>query len=306
MRKLRLDDYDQRLAEWAEIDFSVVLGIDQKTIQYFRETNQTWLHFYPELLHRPWVIFFDESQISHREIREAFSVRPRSVRYFPWVGAGTYATQREKMLSGHVYVANLIKTPWFLKIDCDAIALDRTIWPDPQWFEPMQPRLRVPLEGDLKDKNGKPVRDFVDVGEVEPPVLVGPTWNYLRAKGDGNDIWHWCETLESFGDKHWDTERLHWADYIGDLDHVKGPKMSDRRRFVSWLAFQNTDWVVEMAAKFEEDFGVGRLPIASHDSSLWYCACRSHRAVRGYKPKPHWINRVSMKGVREAVGGLGL
>jgi hypothetical protein len=179
------------------------------------------------------------------------------------------------MLSGHVYISRAIQTEWFLKIDVDAIALERTNWPNPDWFD-------------------------------DDTVLVGPGWGYWRSKGSKYSLTEWCEILEQFGDKHFGTPRQEWVERIGSWDHPKGPKLRDRRRWVSWLAFQRTSWVREMAKLYEQDYGNGMLPVPSHDTSLWAAAVRSNAKVNVVQVKPAWTNRVSLSGCKKTVEGLGL
>lgn len=256
--------------------FSVVVGLDKHTLKYFEVTNGTWFALYPDLARRPWVVFYDPESVSEAEIDAAFDVSgvKRNITYVPWIGCGEYETQREKMLSGHVYISHAVETEYFLKIDADAIACEVGPWPRAEWFE-----------GD--------------------PVLAGPTWGYTRAKGDNRDLFEWVEELERFGDKYFGTPRAGWKDRIGSLNHPKGPKLKCGKRFVSWLGFQRTEWVQEMASLFEEEYGSGRLPVPSHDTSLWAAAIRSGAKIVATPVKPMWTNRTTIRGCESLIDELG-
>ena len=259
-------------------DYTVVVGIDAKTLPYFLCNVRTWRHFHPGLFTRPWAILYDGDRVTGVDdlsaVRDA--LEGSNVSFFEWRGSlAGYQTQREKMLSGHVYVARRVRTEWFVKIDCDAIATEPVNWPRPEWFE--------------RDTKGR------------EPVLVGPSWGYTRAKSGGGDLIAWCERMEQFGDTYFRTERANWVDLIGDWDHPKGPKMK-QTRWVSWLGWQRADWVREMADLFERDCGPGKLPIPSHDSSLWLAAQRAGEyVVFGRQQKQGWTNRVQLSSCRNLV-----
>ena len=251
------------------MDFTVVVGVDKHCLGYLEHTVATWRHNQPGLFSRPWIVFYDPTQLPNvMDVKRA--LMPYDCRYVPWLGS-TYANQREKMLSGHVYISRLVETPYSLKIDCDAIAMEPVEFPKVAWFE-------------------------------DDPVLVGPSWGYTRAKPTGEDLFVWVETMEKLGDTWFGTPRAGWKEHVGSLGHRKGPKMGDGHgRFVSWLGFQRTDWVCEMAARFESECGAGRLPLPSHDTSLWMAAVRQGALMRyGKAMKAGWTNRVSKRGCREA------
>lgn len=201
------------------------------------------------------------------------------VTYLPW-SSKDYASQREKMVTGHVYVpVEHCKTEWFLKIDTDAIAHDPApLWPDPTWFEPD--------------------------GHGQYNVMIASSWGYTRAKGGGvlnDDLDAWCEELETFGDIYFKTSRIGLADLIGSRSHPKGPKMR-MTRLASWICFQRTGWVRSIAKLFEERYGHHRLPVPSHDTSLWYAALRSGARFQFAKMTTHgWMNRLTMRSISEQV-----
>lgn len=256
------------------IDYTVVVGIDGSTLRYLELNSRSWKHFHPEMWDRPWIAFYDPSQVSKTQLMDAGV--PTGCRCIPWYGdESRYENQREKMLSGHVYVSLKVDTEWFLKIDVDAIAVEAQEWPKVEWFE-------------------------------DDVVLVGPSWGYWRSKGSKYTLVEWCEILEDFGDRHFGTPRMNWVDQIGSWDHRKGPKLRDKNRWVSWLAFQRTSWVRDMADRFAADYGPGMLPVPSHDTSLWAAARRSGAKTRQVGVKPGWVNRLTLKSCRSEMEKLGL
>lgn len=261
---------------------TVVVGIDKKTFQQFLVTYPTWKANRPELFNMPWIIFFDDTEqygVTSREIEYLYRhlrVKDDRILFVPWTG-GTYETQRQKMVTGHVYVpATHVKTRWFVKIDTDAIAHDsKPLWPDPTWFEANK-----------------------DVGHN---VMIGSAWGYTRAKGGGplnDDLDAWCEALESWGDKVFSTPRLGIGELIGARDHRKGPKMF-MTRLASWVCFQQTEWVRAMAFCFNVHCGAFGLPVPSQDTSLWYAAKRAGDPILYAKmAKRGWLNRTTMNSLK--------
>lgn len=259
-------------------NYTVVIGVDKATLPYLLTNLPTWRLLRQNLWERPWLVFFDPSESKGIQdvdvVLDALGASDATL--IEWNGnhAG-YPTQREKMLSGHVYVSRHVRTDWFVKIDCDAIAHHPAEWPKAEWF--------------------------ADDADGREPVLVGPKYGYTRAKSGGGTLWDWCERMEQFGDRYFRTPRAGWESLIGDLDHRRGPKMK-KRRWVSWLGWQRADWVREMADLFERECGPGRLPLPSHDSCLWMAADRAGELVRvGSDMKAGWANRLQVSSCRKLV-----
>lgn len=266
------------------MECTVVVGIDQATIQQFRTTFPTWKVVRPFLWDLPWIIFFEphgEKALNKQDIKALHAdLGLKNVEYVAW-DPNNYHSQREKMVTGHVYVpARYCKTRWFLKLDTDAIAHDPDIeWPLKAWFQKV-------------NKHGEP---------TEYNAFAGSKWGYTRAKGGGplnDDLTAWCDALDTWGDTVYDTERPDWRTNIKALDHPKGPRLH-LPRLASWICFHNTAWVQETAALLEGVCGKNRLPVPSHDTSLWYAAMRSKKKF--VITKMHrfgWMNRVSMGSIR--------
>lgn len=247
---------------------TVVIGLDQQTARQLLVTAPTWRKHKPVLWQWPWLIFFDPDppngiasadidRLAHQEL----GLSPEQVQIVGWpFHRITYESQRERMLTGHVFVPPIfVRTEWFVKIDTDAIAVDDRSWPEPTWFDTPK-------------------------GE-QPAVVVASGWNYTKAKGGGGDIHQWAETLESFGDRACEgTERLGLHGRI-DGDKIKMP------RFASWICFQRTSWVRQAAQQISMACGPYRLPVPSQDTVLWYLAERSGaRYLAAKQKKWGWTN----------------
>jgi len=261
--------------------FTVVIGVDEHTSHYLLTTLPTWRKIRPELFTVPWLVFRDKNFAGIETVKHA--INNPDARYIAWE-PDDYPSQREKMLSGHLYAAAYeVETPYALKIDCDAVAVtnkplykipDADKWPRPEWFEP--------------DDNG--------VGNV----MIGSAWPYTRAKPDSRleVLLDWIEILESFGDKYYETPRLNLKDKIGKYDHPRGP-WCKHTRMASWLCFQHVWFMKQLADRCTETYGVGKLPVPSHDTTAWYMAERgNYRLTYAKMTRYGWLNRMSLKGCR--------
>jgi len=248
------------------LDLTVVVGVDSHTVNFLKLTLPTWKQRRPILWEVPWLIFHDG--LSAEELEWVKSIRhKRHLTLVAW--SGQYFDQREKMLTGHVFVpCEFVRTSWWVKIDCDAIAVSSEVeWPNPEWFE--------------RDQDGVYNR------------LIASPWSYTRSKPDANDLEKWCDTLEDWGDI-FGTPRMGLKDHI--REHSKGPKMK-MTRLASWIQFHRTEWVKSIAESCSEHFGEYRLPVPSHDTTLWIAAARSGvRFQFAKQQKFGWTNRTTMKG----------
>ena len=266
---------------------TVVIGIDRGTIEQFKTTFPAWKRLRPEIFEWPWLVFFEpenEKALTSQELGSLYvDLGVQDIEFVAW-NKNHYHSQREKMVTGHVFVpARAVNTKWFVKIDTDAYATDpRPVWPKPDWFEPD------------------------DAGELN--AFVGSKWGYTRAKGGGplnDDLRAWCQALEAFGDVAFpDTPRLEIERRISSWDHPKGPKMRWKEgRLASWICFQRTDWVQQMAGLFNEHCGDCTLPVPSHDTALWYAAVRSQQRFTVTKMSRYgFANRCTMGSLRSEVG----
>lgn len=247
-------------------DLTVVVGIDRNTFPLFCVSVETWKRFRPQLFHCPWVVFYDARTAPPREeLRNYFTTKHGVT---PSLVASRdrdcYDTQREFMLTGWVYVpAKEVKTRWFLKIDCDVLALDeRPDWCLPQWTE-------------------------------DNPVLVASPWSYTKAKGGGGSISDWANKLELWGDMVLpNTPRLNLSDRIRG-DKIKYPRMC------SWVSYYQAAWYRTFARACQQWAG-GRLPVPSQDTLAWYYAERSGANYLKAKQKRRgWTNVPSFERLKQ-------
>lgn len=127
-------------------DFTVVLGVDDKHLRQLSWTLPTWRRHKPSLMDRPWVVFYDRFELGMDRLSAVLNFVPTRVDLIPWPPDGVEYDgdpgdkwtdpQRTKMLSGFVHVAAAhVRTPWWLKLDCDVVATGQDDWIDPAWFE---------------------------------------------------------------------------------------------------------------------------------------------------------------------------
>lgn len=263
-------------------EITVVVGIDQATARQLLISAPTWKRHRPEMWSWPWVVFYDwqapngiveedaQKIVEHLGLRQVRLVR------WPVYALGfdlpQYETQREKMVTGFVYVPeHAVETDWCVKIDCDSIASGSTPWPLAEWFE----------------KNDEGLGN----------VLIASGWRYTKNKGGGGTIEEWAEKLESFGDAAFGgLPRLNLKDKI----NKNGTKIV-MSRIASWICFQQTSWVKDMSRKIRNYSGRDKLPVPSHDTILWYCAERGKYVYKHAKMKRHsWDNYRRVKALRQA------
>lgn len=214
-------------------EFTTVLGVDYKTIRELRYSHLTWRRSAPEIWRQPLVVFFDKTVLSPVDF--GFLEHPQMrLAYWPVDDQITYASQREKMLTGFVHVPpRLVQTPWWLKLDTDAVRLDTSPWIDPAWFEPDAQRRYA--------------------------AFIGNRWGYTKPADQ-------MARLDDWGDGVADLA----AHPRLDLPYEPGARRCGHVRLASWLTFFNTAWSREVATYCEP----WRLPVPSEDGYHFYCAAR--------------------------------
>lgn len=119
-------------------DFTTIVALDARTIEQWRVSLPTWRLHRPELFQRPWLLIFDRDQLEPDAIRTALlesGPAPDDCRALPWpTQAAEFASQRERMLSAFVHAPRAVRTPYWLKIDTDALAVRHDAWCPAEWF----------------------------------------------------------------------------------------------------------------------------------------------------------------------------
>lgn len=220
-------------------DITLVIGIDAKTIEQLRISWRTWAKHRPLMWQWPWIIFYDHRKLYEAQVKELTYQMDHPLewtKFVPWPERGVeYASQRETMLNGHVFVPSAhVNTAYHLKIDTDCLALNSNQpWPKTSWFE-----------------NG--------------PDIIAPHWGYTKGAG-------WLGRLEDWYDKvATDTKPLgirQWKNYADDKKRV------GHSRWCSWLSFYRTVFTQSVVNRIYAR-GEQRLPVPSQDTTMWYFGAR--------------------------------
>lgn len=249
------------------IDFTVVLGVDQKTIELLKIVYPTWLKCKSSLLKNPFVIFTNgvkANEVSSilKDVSDATYVDwpPVGVEY-PRDGIEKWDNpQRAKMLAGFVHVpAQFVETPYWLKLDLDVVATGNDNWVDPGWFD-----------GD--------------------PAIIAPGWNYTKPATQMLKLDEWAAR--------------HKPKFLDgtppmDLKPEPGSDLVKHPRICSWCAFFNTEFTRMCSVEFEKTCGIGQLPVDSQDGALFYAAKRGGYSIRVVSMKRHgWMVRGTYSGVK--------
>jgi hypothetical protein len=123
---------------------TLLLVLDEEHLKELNVSAPTWFICHPEVAEMPILVLYDRDGLSpdHPGFGEfedtvgRYCAR-RTVSYRGWPDDGlSWETHREKMLLGYVHGASHVETPWFLKIDTDAIATERKAsFVDDGWFQ---------------------------------------------------------------------------------------------------------------------------------------------------------------------------
>ena len=251
---------------------TVVVGIDAKTIEYLKVSCETWRVNRPEMWRMPWVLFCDWTApgglLLDAVDRMLTQLAVPDIKVVMWPGTGVprsaYESQREMMLSGHVWVpAESVKTRYSMKIDCDVLALRPEKWLDEAWFADLDPEADCDTE----------VR------------YVAPSWNYTKGINYLGRLEEWGDTV------NWGPHGVHpRLDIPFDPTHLRVP----HKRMCSWLSFYSVEWLRWLCGELERTVGKGKLPVPSQDTTVWYAAERE-RAGHNDNRAPGSYRHVNMK-----------
>jgi hypothetical protein len=189
-------------------DFTIAVAVDRKTAEDFRQVWPVWRRLAPWILDRRLVLLID-SRAGWRGIDDWLDHPHWSGHLWPFDAEG--ASQRERMLSAFVLgVPDLVETPYWLKIDVDALPVRPTgqspSFPDPAWF-------------------------------ADSPALISNPWGYTKPGEWVNRLESWAETIPDLARRP--PLGLHCPPGVLRFRH---------RRIISWMCFVRTDWSREVAA----------------------------------------------------------
>lgn len=196
-------------------DFSVVIPICREDVPKLHYTWQTWLQFHPILRQRPLIVLHD-SRISRRELLPE-SCRTHSQLSCIPVRIESRQPVGLQWLDALIRLpAERVRTPWYLKLDPDAIAQGDAVWPLGSWFQPSE------------------------LGRE--PVLIGSCWGYTKPASALSRLDDWGDTVAPL--KH--HRRLNLP-FDPHADRIKHDTLS------SWCCFINTAWTRSLAGLLEEN-----------------------------------------------------
>ena len=190
-------------------DFTTVLGVDREHLEELRIVWPTWRLHRPEILSRPLMMICDSADPSTVWERELDFLGHSQCKIVLWDLAG--AGQREKMFNGLVLAtARHVTTPWYLKLDTDAVAVSAAEWIDTNWF--------------LPDERGR------------TPAFVSSPWGYTKPPDAIDQLDDWGDTIPQLAD----FPRL-------NLSPRPGASFVAHPRIIGWCFFGHTLWTQKAA-----------------------------------------------------------
>lgn len=251
------------------MDYTLVLGIDQKTIECLRLVWPTWVKNKPTMTKQPLLVFYND--VSEQNITDVIGNNSQTslVRWPPpnvmyprdnltkWTNS-----QRAKMLAGFVHCAGkYVETPYWLKLDVDVVATGMDDWVDDAWF-------------------------------AETPAIIAPGWGYTKPPYQMLQLDKWAETKQPMP--------LAACSPLNLLPE-KGASAVYHERVCSWCAFFETEFSARISLWAESTCGVGQLPVDSQDGFSWYCAKRLGLPIQVVKMKRFgWQLKNGLDAIREA------
>lgn len=230
-------------------DFTVCLGVDEKTLRQLEFSMPTWRRHKPSLFRRRFLVFYDRASVYPEQVRlvmgsgvsyELVEWPPPDVSYRDTSSDKWGNAQRAKMLSGFVHVpAKYVTTPYWLKIDTDVMAESEDNWVHDSWF-----------------------------GGAVRPAIIAPAWNFTKPPDQMLKLDEWVAAFAA------DMPELAIEP---PLDIRPTDPSADRvghRRICSWCAFFGTEFTQIMAAWASSTCGEGKMPVPSQDGFAFYTAKR--------------------------------
>lgn len=249
------------------MEYTVVLGIDKKTLESLKVVWPTWKKHKPSLLDNRFVIFHNyatESEI--RDVVGSIDVKfvhwpPHGVSY-PRDGLTKWSNpQRAKMLAGFVHVpAEHVETPYWLKLDVDVVATSKDNWVQSEWF----------------DYN---------------PSIIAPAWSYSKPANQ-------MLLLDEWVAKH--RPSIFNGTPPLDIRPVPGSDLVSHPRVCSWCAFFATEFTKVCSFAAQTTIGHGQLPVDSQDGFMFYVARRAGFSIHTVAMKKYgWCVRGNLGAVHE-------
>ncbi len=190
--------------------FTTVIAVDAEHLAELQLVWPTWQKYRPEIIAHPLLVICDAAiERSTWEPALSFLEHPQTQLVLWHLD---HAGQREKMLNGFVFaVAEHVATPWYLKLDTDAVALRSDDWIDSQWF--------------LPDSQGR------------LPMFIASPWGYTKPSDAIQRLDEWGDGIKGLSEH----PRL-------NLPVVPGSSLVAHPRIISWCFFGRTDSTRHAAA----------------------------------------------------------
>lgn len=252
------------------IELTLVVGIDRKTVYQLAASVKTWRAYRPELWEVPWLVFYDWEEpngIRSDDARRVVTdiIQHDQIRLIQWPAPDAdHQNQRERMLSGFVYLPSRhVETPWWMKLDTDALALGPSEWLPASWFEPIE--------------------------DGPPPVIVAPPWHYTKPKEQMSQLDEWADQVTGLALR----PRL-------DLPVNPASNKCKHKRICSWCSYYRTSWSQTAAAYAAESCPPDTIPVPSQDGYHWYVAARrGDQILRANQKRRKWTNVSRLKALEQ-------
>ena len=264
-------------------EYTTVVGIDAKHFEQLCTVWLTWKTHKPSLLQHPMIVFVDRFNPVDEDLIRTNIDHP-DLRIVQWPPDGVEypeetldsknkfgKAQRYKMMAGFVHVpAMYVQTPYWLKLDADAIAMGQDDWIDPTWF-------------------------------AGSPNIVAHKWGFTKPANLIQRLDDWATRTgqdASFGNGPLNIP----------LDSPESERIS-HSRICSWCGFFNTRITRYASRVAEIHCGEGMLPVPSQDTYMWYFCTRIDptSVLRVSMKNQGWTYRSSFKSVRAVVNtSLGI
>lgn len=195
---------DQLTKPVLDFSFTTIIAVDEHHVKELQLVWPTWKCYKPELIRNPLLVVCDgDISVPEWNRKLQFLDHPDMHRV-QWNMSDV--SQREKMLNGITFAAaKYVHTPWFLKLDTDAVATKESDWVQRQWFSPN------------------------DAGEF--PVFISQPWGYTKPPDAIDKLDQWARTIP---------ELAAFQD-LG-ISPEPGRNKVSHPRITSWCYFGNTSW----------------------------------------------------------------
>jgi len=231
-------------------DFTVVLGVDRKHLEQLSWVWPTWLRHKPSMLDREVIVFHDQDvtwedivRITGRDLIDGFVPWPPPHTEYSGDGSDKWNNpQRHKMLAGFVHVPDVfVTTPYWLKLDTDAVAVGEDEWIKSEWFQ-------------------------------DNPAIISHKWGFSRPPDIMERLDEWVEKND------WRLPELASRKPL-NLKANPGWDRVCHKRIGSWCGFFRSDFTRQTARWARETCGPWQIPVASQDSYFWYAAKRMEEPI---------------------------